>query len=79
MKKLPDGYEEMMSLEDYLFRYDQGAFWMGAYLFQLPLLARFILQGIFKLSRKEGFTQKEVESFHRVHYPKTFWRALSIL
>lgn len=28
--------EEIMKIEDYLFRHDQGAFWMGAYLFRNP-------------------------------------------
>jgi hypothetical protein len=68
-----------MEVEDYLFRYDLGAFWMGAYLFRLPLLMRFIGQGILKLwSRKqENFTPDQVAKFHKVSQPNLFWRTLA--
>lgn len=36
VRSLSDEYEEIMPLKDYLFRYDSGAFWMGAYLFRNP-------------------------------------------
>jgi hypothetical protein len=70
---------EAMEVEDYLFRYDLGAFWMGAYLFRLPLLMRFIGQGILKLwSRKqENFTPDQVAKFHKVSQPNLFWRTLA--
>lgn len=33
--KQSEFYEELVPLEDYLFRYDKGAFWMGRYSFKL--------------------------------------------
>ena len=45
-------YWEKMGIEDYLFRYDLGAFWVGGYLFRLPFLWQFITQGLFKLPRR---------------------------
>lgn len=70
--------EEVMPLQDYLFRYDQCAFWVGAYLFRPSLLARFLGQGILKLwNSQKNFTEAEVEKLHRVPDPNLFWRALS--
>jgi len=73
------GCEEIMPLKDYLFRYDQGAFWMGAYLFRLPLLARFVGQGIFKFwkAEQETFTQAEVQKYHQIPSPNAFLRTLT--
>lgn len=68
--------EETMPLEDYLFRYDQGAFWMGAYLFRPALLARFLGQGVLRLWKsKDHFTEAEVEKLHRVPDLNLFLRA----
>lgn len=39
-------YEEIMSHEDYYFRYDRCAFWMGSYLFHSSFLKQFIIQGV---------------------------------
>ncbi len=41
---LPEGKfkEGMISIQDYLFRYDRGAFWMGSYALQGSLLTRFV-------------------------------------
>lgn len=81
VKGIADGRfprEEAITLQDYLFRYDRGAFWMGAYLLRFPLLARIVAQGIFKLGKcKERFSEAEVRDFCKVHYPSTFLRALS--
>lgn len=69
--------EEAMSVQDYLFRYDQGAFWVGAYLFRPQFLSRFIFQGILHLSRKNHFTESEIQKLHRPPRPNAFWRALT--
>lgn len=71
-------YAEKMSLEDYFFRYDLGGFWMGAYLFKLPFLARFISQGILGLKtyNREGFTESEIHRFHHLPDPHMLGRVL---
>jgi len=71
-------YEEAMRLEDYLFRYDQGAFWMGSYLFRLPLLLRLVKQGILRWGKKapETFSAQEVKEFCRVRDPSVFWKEI---
>lgn len=72
-------HTEVMSVPEYLFRYDQGAFWVGAYLFQPGFLARFILQGILKLSKpfQENFTESEIQKLHSPPRPNIFWRTLT--
>jgi hypothetical protein len=72
-------YEELMTHRDYFFRYDLGAFWMGAYLFHLPLLARLIIQGILHLSKsqREGLNAEEVKKFHALPNPSTALRMLA--
>lgn len=37
-------YDEMMPLEEYLFRYDRGAFWMGQYLQKPSMMAAYLFQ-----------------------------------
>jgi delta24-sterol reductase len=69
-------HEEVMTLIDFLFRYDQGAFWMGAYLFHPKFLASFIFQGIFKWSQQARLSEKEVREFHRISSPHRFFRTL---
>lgn len=71
-------YTEKMTVKDYLFRYDQGAFWMGSYLFNLELLARFVGQGILKLGNKkqERFTDKEIQKFCKIPDPNAFLRSV---
>ncbi len=74
-----DRYEEAIALQEYLFRYDRGAFWMGAYLFRFPILARFIGQGILKLwrTREERFSEEEVQTLHQLPCPNAFVRFLA--
>lgn len=59
-------YEEFMTHEDYFFRYDFGAFWIGGYVSHLPLLFQLIKQGYFSKVSGECFSEKEIKSFHRV-------------
>src|SRR5262249_36913878 len=69
---------EKMSLEDYFFRYDLGGFWMGAYLFQLPFLKRFMIEGMlcFEQPLKDNFSQSEIERLHAIPDPPILGRAL---
>lgn len=69
---------EAMTLYDYLFRYDRGAFWMGAYLFRLSLLARFIGQGIFKWwdPGKDHFSTEQLKKVNPVPSPNLVERIL---
>jgi delta24-sterol reductase len=71
-------YEELMTHQDYFFRYDQGAFWMGAYVFQLPLMFRFIMQAILKISKptQEWLNEAEIQNFHKIPNPNIFLRTL---
>jgi len=72
--------QEKMSLEDYFFRYDLGGFWMGAFLFQLPFLTRFISEGIlgFGKADQENFLERDIQRFHHPSDPpylsRTFLR-----
>lgn len=70
-------YEERMSQYDYFFRYDPGTFWVGPYLFHLPLLTSLLFQGILKwLPQNEGLSPSEVKRFSKVPYPSLFSRAI---
>jgi len=48
-KQAPDQYEDKMPLLDYLFRYDRGAFWIGAYGKNWSAIPRYLLESRFKL------------------------------
>ncbi len=66
--------EEMMTLEDYLFRFDQGAFWMGSYLFDTHLTTRLIGEGILKLMKNKTITEDEIKKSSAITGPSSFWR-----
>jgi delta24-sterol reductase len=70
--------ETILSTYDYLFRYDQGAFWMGAYLLKPALLKKFLLEGVFKMKRpsQNYFTTEEIKKFHQVKDPSKFSQKL---
>ncbi len=42
--------QDHIPIEDYLFRHDRGAFWMGSYFLHGSLLLRYILEGGLKIS-----------------------------
>jgi FAD/FMN-containing dehydrogenases len=44
-------YEELMLHDEYVFRYDRCAFWVGSYLYQPSFSTRFIWEGVLKLSK----------------------------
>jgi hypothetical protein len=58
-------YQESMSHQNYLFRYDFGTFWMGAYMSHLPLVAQLMFEGVLHWlpPSKEGFTQRQLANF----------------
>jgi Delta24-sterol reductase len=65
--------EMILPLYEYLFRYDPGAFWIGAYLFKLSFLSRFIAQGLLKLFPDQTFSQKNLEKMQPLPRPGRFW------
>lgn len=78
LKAKEDVWEESMTHEDYFFRHDRGAFWVGSYLCRLPLLARFALQGILGLFPGQGkrSLEKDIRKYHAVKDPGWFSRCL---
>ncbi len=73
------GYEEAMTYTDYLFRHDQGSFWVGAYLFHIPLLLRLASQGVYRITKpkQDWFTQEELAKFKLLPNPSLLHRILS--
>lgn len=63
-----DYFEENMTLQEYLFRYDTGAFWMGAYLFQRPFIRRFLFEVLLKLSNSSvlALSPEEYRNMHKM-------------
>jgi hypothetical protein len=43
-------FAEKMDFLEYLFRYDTGAFWMGSYVFNLPLVWSYVFEGLRRVS-----------------------------
>lgn len=69
--------QEVMTLSDYLFRYDQGAFWVGGFLLQPKLVLCYLLQGIFKSKiAHRPLTPQEIEKLRAPIRPNLFWRTL---
>lgn len=58
--------EVIIPLTDYLFRFDPGAFWMGAYLLRLPFLRRFLTKS------KSPFPQKARDAIFPLPTPPNF-------
>lgn len=71
-------FQEKMMIEDYFFRYDLGGFWMGALLFRIPFLARFISEGLMGFAKEEdeNFIQVDIQRFHRIIDPPILGRTL---
>jgi delta24-sterol reductase len=71
-------YREKMPIEDYFFRYDLGGFWLGAYLFQIPLIARLISQGIWNFGggQSDHFNKSEIHQFYPFPEPHLLGRTL---
>ena len=70
-------FEEMMDLQEYLFRYDTGAFWMGSYVFSLPLVWSYIFDGLRhrEESPRPHFSEKGYAAIFRLYGPSFFGRA----
>lgn len=64
-------FEERMGHHDYFFRYDPCAFWMGSYLFRLPIFKQFASWWLFK-SRKAAS-----QGFYEVANPGLFKRVMA--
>jgi Delta24-sterol reductase len=63
--------EKILPLFDYLFRYDQGAFWMANFLFSPRFLLRYLTQGFLDIWPSQGqFTEYETALFKNLPYPK---------
>ena len=71
-------HEEKMPLFDYLFRYDEGAFWMGSLLFKPGFLARYCWQGLLKCPATQNhFSNREITRFKSFSYPAMWMRKLA--
>ena len=71
-------HEEKMPLFDYLFRYDEGAFWMGSLLFKPGFLARYCVQGLMKCPATQNhFSDREIARFKHFSYPSMCMRKLA--
>lgn len=68
--------KELIPLTDYLFRYDRGAFWMGAYATHLPLFFRYLTEGV--LGLRTFFSPWDEETrrsqFKTIKDPNFFFR-----
>lgn len=71
------GYEEVMDIYDYFFRYDLGAYWIGSYLFHIPLLKRLLFQGILKWTKSKqlSFDDVEIRRFQTIN-PGVSYRSI---
>jgi len=71
-------YEEVMPYAEYIFRHDQGAFWMGAYLLYPSLLSAFICQGMLNLytPKLDYFDGNQVRHYHNALCPPTIGRTI---
>lgn len=49
VKKMPDQHEEKILLQEYLFRHDRGAFWIGAYGTEWSAIPRYFLESRLKM------------------------------
>lgn len=72
-EKAKEGDEVILPLETYLFRYDPGAFWIGAYLLKPSFLSRYISQGLFNFPSKPSFSQKMLNHMRPLPKSNRFW------
>ena len=77
-KYLEKSGEEVISMTDYLFRHDRGAFWMGAYATHLPLFWRYLFEGILKWKWQfpNWRSQENISRFMKIKNPGFFFRSL---
>ena len=66
-----------VSLIDYLFRYDRGAFWMGSYVLNPSILTRLFPEGIWGLKDPTPFTYSDRMRYSSLKGPNALVRALS--
>ena len=74
-----DTFCETLPLVDYLFRYDKGAFWMGAYILRPKILSDFLLQGACNIfeSKLPWLNDKERKNYATVKDPSLFARCIA--
>lgn len=71
----PD-YEELMPLTDYLFRYDQGAFWVGGFLLRPQLVHRYLIEGIFRHRSQQNLSDETIRKLRSPPRPNIALRTL---
>jgi hypothetical protein len=71
----PD-YQELMPLRDYLFRYDQGAFWVGGFLLRPQLVHRYLLEGIFGRHSQQNINDATIRKLRSPPRPNVILRTL---
>lgn len=71
-------FEESMTLVDYLFRYDRGAFWMGSYLFSSRFARMFLIEALLHRKREKAhvFDLADRCTIGELKGPNAFWRAV---
>lgn len=76
--KASKSWLEIMPVEEYLFRYDLGAYWMGAYLFNLSFLKSFIVEGWLGYGNRENdqFDPEQIKTFYLDSEPNLIGRTL---
>ncbi|MBA2728327.1 MAG: FAD-binding oxidoreductase [Parachlamydiaceae bacterium] len=76
--KISQTCEEVMPYSEYIFRHDQGAFWIGAYFLNPALMSAFISQGMLKLysPKINYFNEHQIERYHNAMHPSTFGRTV---
>ena len=66
-----------MRIEDYLFRYDRGAFWMGTYALWTSLLARFLFENTLFDPLVKPFKEYPEGKYNQLKFPPYVFRKLA--
>jgi len=69
--------QELISVTDYFFRHDRGAFWMGAYAVHFPLFFRYLTEGVLGLNLPFSSWEKirRQNRFSEIKDPGLFFRS----
>jgi hypothetical protein len=66
-----------MKIEDYIFRHDRGAFWMGSYILHGSLFLRFVLDRLGYCPKwLKRYNEKQFDRYHEPKYPGKIFRSL---
>lgn len=74
VENLSHAGEEIMPLTDYLFRYDQGAFWVGGFLLRPKLVLRYLLEGILGMRTKQRLSEQTIKQLRSPPRPNAIVR-----